>query len=157
MRNILLYEATSVAKPDYLLFLGDGLGDFEQLTYCGDFAHLPSLGVRGNCDFFGRGDAPELREVALANVPIMMMHGHRFEVKSGTDRAAAFAASKQKALLLFGHTHVQAEKRYAVGDTVGGAVVETPLVLFNPGSVASGCYGVITLSAQGVFCEAKCR
>ena len=156
LRSILRIETASSSRyPDYLVFLGDGLREFETLSYCGDVCALPAVAVRGNCDFFGASDMPELRELTLASHRVMMMHGHRFEVKAGTDRAAVFAISKKQDLLLFGHTHVQQEIRYEAGDSVGGIRLEKPLVLFNPGSVRDGRYGVVVLSPDGISCESK--
>jgi putative phosphoesterase len=156
LRNILLCETANPSRrPDYLIFLGDGLREFESLSYSGEFFAFPAVAVRGNCDFFGAIDTPELRELTLAEYRIMIMHGHRFEVKTGTDCAARFAVSKHQDLLLFGHTHVQKEIRYEKGDSVGGVCLEKPLVLFNPGSVSGGCYGVVTLSKDGIACEHK--
>ena len=155
LHSILRRENVTDGRLDYLLFLGDGLRDFEALSYYGEFAMLPALAVRGNCDFFGVSDTPELRELKLADHRIMMMHGHRFEVKSGLERAAAFAISKKQELLLFGHTHVQKETRFSAGDIVGGMRIERPLILFNPGNVSGGFYGVVTLSAEGIVCEHK--
>lgn len=156
LRNILLCETANPSRrPDYLIFLGDGLRAFDALSYCGEFATFPMLAVRGNCDFFGSSETPELREITLAGYRFMMMHGHRFEVKSGVDRAVAFAMSKKQDVLFFGHTHVPCELHYEAGDTVGGIRLEKPLLLFNPGSVTCGCYGIVTVSEAGIFCEHK--
>ena len=107
LRNILLCETANPSRrPDYLIFLGDGLRAFEALSYCGEFATFPMLAVRGNCDFFGSSDTPELREITLAGYRFMMMHGHRFEVKSGVDRAVAFAMSKKQDVLFLYSTLV---------------------------------------------------
>ena len=149
LRDILRREMASSAPPDYFLFLGDGLSEFEALSYDSTFLCLPSLAVRGNCDMFLSEDTPELRELTLAGWHIMMMHGHRFDVKRGTAVASAFARSKKQDLLLYGHTHIPREER-TEAENVGG-----PLVTFNPGSVRDGRYGVVTLLPDGIFCELK--
>ena len=155
LHNILRREISSGAPPDYVLFLGDGLREFDALTYYGEFAMLPALAVRGNCDFFGSSDTPDLRELTLAEHRIMMMHGHRFEVKSGLDRTMSFAAAKKQELVLFGHTHIQKEIRFSQGELVDGMRLDRPLILFNPGNVSGGYYGVVTLSPDGIVCEHK--
>ena len=144
------------SHPDYLLFLGDGLRDIDELAYYGEFAALPVLSVRGNCDFFGASDTPELRELTLGGIRTMMMHGHRYGVKAGVTRAAAFAASKDCDLLLFGHTHIPRNERLEAGQTVGDLVLHKPLVLFNPGSVGySGSFGLVTITDAGISCAHK--
>lgn len=143
-------------RPDYLLFLGDGLREVNEVAYHGEFAALAVLSVRGNCDWFGADDTPDLREIPLGNIRVMMMHGHRFEVKAGTDRAAAFAASRGADLLLFGHTHLAYARRIEAGETVGGVTLAKPLTLFNPGSVGyGGEYGVITVAGERIECVLK--
>ena len=142
LKDILRRELASSEPPDYFLFLGDGLSDFEALSYDSTFLRLPMLAVRGNCDMFLSEDTPELRQLTLSGWRIMMMHGHRFDVKRGTAVASMFARSQKQDLLLYGHTHVPCEVR------------GTP-VLFNPGSARDGRYGVVTLSPDGISCELK--
>ena len=155
LHNVLRYELAKAPRPDFVLFLGDGLDAFDGLAYHGAFSSLALLGVRGNRDFFGSYNTPDLRDFTWGNTHIVMTHGHRFEVKSGLERVAAYGAQNGADLVLFGHTHVQKEIRFSVGDRVGEGTLEKPLVLFNPGSITSGCYGVITLSADGIACEHK--
>ena len=147
LHNILRYEMNSADRLDLVLFLGDGLREFEALSYSGEFAQLPILSVRGNCDFFGSSDTPEFRELTFFGKRIGMMHGHRFDVKCGTDRAAAFALSSGQDLLLYGHTHVPSEIHVPRGN---GA---PSLILFNPGAARGGRYGVVTVCEDGIVCE----
>ena len=154
--EILRCEMASGSRPDMLLFLGDGLRDIEDIAYYSEFAMLPVLSVRGNCDFFGASDTPELRELTMGGIRTMMMHGHRYEVKAGLTRAASFAASRDCELLLFGHTHVPCIERFEAGQTVGGTVLRKPLVLFNPGSVGTdGHCGVVTVTGSDICCVHK--
>lgn len=153
LHQILRCEAVAPKKIDLVVFLGDGLREFDWLSYRGEFAFLPMLSVRGNCDFFRSDDVPELRKLSFYGHRILMTHGHRFDVKSGLSRATAFAASKEIDLLLFGHTHVPKEIRLEKGDTFEGAPVSRPLILFNPGAVESGSYGLVTLSEDKIVCE----
>lgn len=137
-------------RPDYILFLGDGLRDFEAV----ESLALPGvsfLSVKGNCDAFGAQDTPESRMPVIADYRVIMMHGHRFFVKSGLEKAVEFAAEKQTDVLLFGHTHTPFFKRYEKGETVYGVSLEKPLALLNPGSIREGSFGVLKLSEKGVF------
>ncbi len=79
-----------------------------------------------------------------------MMHGHEHGVKSGIERAAAYAAQRGADVLLFGHTHEPMEKYFPVGTRLGEVTLEKPLYVFNPGSLGlprEGCatFGVIEI------------
>jgi len=157
--KILRQEASHPSsRPDYLIFLGDGLREIDELAYYSEFSWLPVLSVRGNCDFFGAADTPELREWTVEGYRVLLMHGHRFEVKAGLSRATAFAVSKGADLVLYGHTHAACETRLSAGDTVNGMTLSRPLVLFNPGSAGyGGEYGIVTLTPAGITCERRIR
>ncbi len=124
--------------PDMLIFLGDGILD---LCRC-ETGDVPVLEVRGNCDvmsIFDSQDIPEERIVNLGGVCIMIMHGHTYSVKYGTETASAHAAQCGADILLYGHTHRRHEKYILAGDRVGDLTLKKPLRLFNPG--AAGGYG----------------
>ena len=140
----------SAARPDYILFLGDGLQSFEELSRY-DLKGAALLAVRGNNDFFASQETPLLREVVFANYRTVMMHGHRFAVKDGVERAVAYAAQCEADLLLFGHTHTPFSKCYEVGETVEGVTLKKPLVVFNPGAVECGSFGSVSLSEKGIL------
>ena len=128
------------SRYDYLLFLGDGLRDIEgvSVTVNGLCA------VRGNCDVFSLGalcDEPTERVLCLDGVKILMMHGHTHSVKSGMERAAAYAYSRGADILLYGHTHVEDNTYFPEGSHIGGVVTERPMYVFNPGSLGEPRYG----------------
>ena len=81
----------------------------------------------------------------------MMMHGHRYGVKSSLSAAAAHAAKEGADVLLFGHTHVFIEKRIPEGTDVCGITLKKPLYLFNPGSVGGyeRSFGCISINSDG--------
>lgn len=136
-------------RPDYLLFLGDGVSDFESLaTY--DLSGASLLAVKGNCDAWGASDLPEIREAVFANYRAVLTHGHRFSVKSDLTEAVRYAAEVQADLLLFGHTHIPHSLCFAAGETVYGVKLQKPLTVFNPGSIHDGSFGVVSLSEQGI-------
>ncbi|OJU13240.1 MAG: hypothetical protein BGN88_02445 [Clostridiales bacterium 43-6] len=124
---------------DYVLFLGDGIRQFEDYSYL--YPEKTFVAVRGNCDFFGR---EKLSETILAgNKRIFMTHGHSYYVKAGLDEAINAAKGQNADILLFGHTHVS---------YVG---YENGLYIMNPGSIAlprrgKPSYGVIDITSAGI-------
>lgn len=122
------------AEPDMdaVLFLGDGLRDFDRAAPFAGHARL--YGVAGNCDYNvlepGEGLA------AFEKVLFFYTHGHMYGVKYDLDTIAQAAKARGADVALFGHTHhACCEERDGV-------------LLFNPGSCGrtySGMdtYGVI--------------
>ena len=129
------------------LFLGDGIGDFMALR-----SHYPALffqGVLGNCDLFGRVGFREEETVPVCGTKILMMHGHRYGVKSGIGAAVAHAAKEGADVLLYGHTHIPAEENVPLSDG-------WYLLAANPGSVGRQydgvChYGILTVTERDVL------
>lgn len=164
-RTEMLRRAAEVhfADPDTagVVHLGDGIEDLSFI----DTGSLPVWRVRGNFEDYmysygSRRDAPASElTFELGGYRIMIMHGHRFDVKRGYERAAAYAASKGADLLMFGHTHTMLEKYLPAGEVLGGAVTEKPLYLFNPGTAGAGfrrSYGVVDLRPEGIVCSHAC-
>ncbi len=101
---------------DALLFLGDGLRDFDENT-------LGLVCVRGNCDTFTLGaDAPTERMFYADGKKLLLMHGHEWGVKSGIERALAHAYTLGADALLFGHTHTPLQRYFPVGSELCGVV-----------------------------------
>ncbi len=130
-------------RYDALLFLGDGLNDFDDA--CG------FVGVRGNCDFqTACGEYPYERTLIFDGVKIFITHGHKYSVKSGTEVLAAHAAALGADIALYGHTHIAREQYFSDGSTVGGELLKKPIYVFNPGSLgeprgAEPSFGVIEI------------
>ena len=132
-----LQEAISrhAATTDAVFFLGDGLRDISRIR--SEFPLIAFYCVLGNCDFGAQGeDNVYERTVSLDGFRFMLMHGHRFHVKSGRETAVAYAKSRGANVLLYGHTHQP-------DDSMDG-----DLYVFNPGSVgeySSGrrTYGIL--------------
>ena len=138
---------------DAILFLGDGLGD---LGYEPSYMSIPVFSVRGNCDSFFSGEVEDELILHFEEYTVMMMHGHRYGVKSSYSAAAAHAANAGADILLFGHTHIPEEKYLPEGEEVCGAKLIKPLRIFNPGSIgtmSAGRYsfGTMTLDKKGVL------
>ncbi len=89
-----------LSESDYIVHLGDMASDanalmraYPEKTYV----------VAGNNDFFG-GLADELA-LEVEERRILICHGHRYGVKSGTERLAAAAKARGCDIALYGHTH----------------------------------------------------
>jgi putative phosphoesterase len=124
---------------DAILFLGDGLGD---LGYDQSFMSLPVFSVRGNCDMFFSGDVEDELILHFEEYTVMMMHGHRYGVKSSLSTLLLNAKSKDADAVIFGHTHIPYDNIHDVGDT--------RIHAFNPGSIGafSSTFGVLNTSGR---------
>ena len=150
-RHELLAELLGRTHADTVLFLGDGLRDLSVVP-----DELTLRAVRGNCDFFAPEDTPDERLEVFGATRILMMHGHRYHVKSGLGAALAAAADRDADVLLYGHTH-RAEITYlAAGDVAGGRVLKKPLIVLNPGSLGQPpdgkpTFGTLTVRQNGIL------
>ena len=113
---------------DGLFFLGDGLGDLEQLRR--QYPDLPVYAVAGNCDY--GSDAPEEGLLTCEGVRFFYTHGHHYNVKYGLLTITLATAQREADVVLFGHTHLPEL------DTFNG------VTLFNPGSVGRPVNGHAT-------------
>lgn len=112
-----MVEAVEAERPQRVFFLGDNYRDGQALAE--GYPELPVELVRGNCDW----DAgPEELLLEAGGVRFLLTHGHRYGVKSGTDRLARAARERGADVACFGHTH---EALNMPGQGVW---------LFNPGS-----------------------
>lgn len=128
-----MIAAAEMVRPDYLIHLGDGWRDMEEL--CARFPDLPYAQVPGNCDF-GHADEPRELILGLEGKTLLLCHGHTLGVKHGLLNAAYRAAEVKADALLFGHTHAP------MIDERGG------IWFFNPGSISAypyPSYGVLEL------------
>ncbi len=149
-------EAVNLHKNtlDCIIHLGDGLYDTK---LCSAYLEgVPLITVSGNHEdatrvFVSGEGAPSELMLNLEGYKLLLMHGHRFGVKAGYERAAAYAHSRGASLLLFGHTHIPFEKFIPEGTMLGDIVTERPMYLFNPGSIASRSCGLIELRHNGVL------
>ncbi|MCI6363090.1 metallophosphoesterase family protein [Intestinimonas butyriciproducens] len=124
--------------PELVLHLGDLCRDIEEIQR--RFPQQTIQNVCGNCDGFT--ETPDQRILRVEGKRILMMHGHRYNVKL-TYASAAYAAREAEAdILLFGHTHIP----YC--EQVDG------LWMLNPGSCGGrgATYGVISLENGEVMC-----
>lgn len=138
MRRLML------ANRDALfLHLGDGAPDF--LSLCRQL-QVGGYAVRGNCDFFGgEGGLSRSLTQTFDGFRFFLTHGDAYNVNWSTERLVWAAKEAGCQVALYGHTHV-GENRYLPAADEN----DTPLYLFNPGSIAlprdgKASYGVIEL------------
>lgn len=123
--------ATVLAECDYIIHLGDMAGDARELMRA---YPEKTYVLAGNNDFFG-GESELVLDAEGRR--IFACHGHRYGVKSGTDRLVAAAKERLCDIALYGHTH-EAEVRE-----------ENGVLLINPGCMTayaphkSYCYLVV--------------
>ena len=120
---------------DALIFLGDGISDFEDaLAENGIRPENPSkeiAAVLGNCDSFLRSVNPLIRE--FDGVRFYITHGAAENVKLGYWGLIEEAKRFDCQAALFGHTHMQT------------CLEKNGIQLFNPGAVARGAYGIVEI------------
>ncbi len=131
-----------VRDADYIVHAGDGAASFPSLVE--RYPTVTPVAVRGNCDL-GAVWLPNEAELTVGNVRILIVHGHKFGVKSSLLPLEAEARRRGFGLVIFGHTHERCE-RYIPGDG-GGA----PLYLFNPGAGLRGEFGVISINGSEIL------
>lgn len=132
-----MIDAMEKERPQRVFFLGDNYRDGEALADA--YPNVPMDLVLGNCDWCA---GPDELLVEVEGVRFLLTHGHRYYVKSRTDRLAEAGRSKGAAVVCFGHTHEALN------------MPDQGVWLFNPGTAGgvrnrSG-YGVITVE-NGTF------
>ena len=113
-------------KPDAIVHLGDYYEDGCDLHE--EYPLIPFYQVPGNCDRYRT--PPHVRDVTVENifgVNMMLTHGHKHWVKSGTELLVRAAQEAGVRAVLYGHTHIPDCRK------------EGALWVLNPG--ASGSWG----------------
>lgn len=96
----LMLDAMEKEHPQRVFFLGDNYQDGQALANA--YPDVPVDRVLGNCDFCA---GPDELLVEAEGVRFLLTHGHRYYVKSRTDRIVDAAKEKGAAVVCFGHTH----------------------------------------------------
>ena len=122
-----------------VIFLGDVVRDTETLYNLS--GGVPVYRVKGNCDMLE--SAPEEQIIDIGGKLILICHGHRYGVKSGYAGFENAALASGVDCALCGHTHRQFYEK--LGD----------VIIANPGSVASGNYGVLTVENDKIDFELR--
>ena len=141
LRRVLTH-AFSRGPVDALVFLGDGLGEWERVSQ--EFLYgrpqLRLYAVKGNNDY-GR-EAPLCQLILVGGANILLCHGHTFHVKSGLYRLEFEAVEKNAQAALFGHTHL------GHLDTAYGCLFLNPGAVCNYGD-SMPVYGEVLVEADG--------
>ena len=119
-----------------ILHLGDFDADGKAL---GEWLRVPVRAVAGNCDTpvyaeerpgigsENEAAGPDFSEtdvlLSLGGRKILLTHGHRHQIKYGSDRLGYYAREREADACLFGHTHIPAI--FMLG----------PVFFMNPGSL----------------------
>lgn len=127
-----------------LLFLGDGLRHLDALRAAAP--NMAIAAVKGNCDTFLDGDAPNECTLEIGGHRIFLCHGHTRMVKFGLGGLISAAKAARADIALFGHTHIAHEEYDA----------ESGIYLFNPGSIGETrdgryTYGILTIDGENLL------
>ena len=149
IKNIDEALSRQIKKPDAILFLGDGLRD---IAYA-DIDGITLFAVCGNCDLYSLIRGIEVEEelvFTLGDKRIMMVHGHKYGVKSGLGYLLSAAASRDVDIVLYGHTHEKYEA-VVLPDNEYGIKTKKPIYVLNPGSIGDyrASWGNITVDPCG--------
>lgn len=117
-----------------VIHLGDGASEAARLA---ESDRRPWHIVRGNCDI--GGDHPRKAIVTLGGKRLYLTHGANERVKYGLLNLSCAAAEAEVDAALYGHTHIAATD------------FDRGILLFNPGSIAAGSYGVLTIDNGGIY------
>lgn len=115
---------------DLVIHLGDTVRDFESLK--ATFPDLRFVGVRGNNDLLSQ-DTPKELFLDLDGIKMLICHGHEYGVKRSTEQLLWRAQAKGADIALYGHTHI------------AETTTEEGIILFNPGAVIEGNFGIIQI------------
>lgn len=130
----------NTAGVDAVIFLGDGLADFEYASRW--LTGKKIAAVRGNCDG-GFNEYPIRTIENFDNKIIYCTHGFSEQVKFGLDKLKTAALYSDATIALFGHTHNPC------------TLYEDGLYMMNPGSVRQNSCGVIDITPRGIMCFTK--
>ena len=125
-------------EAERIVFLGDGEGDFEYIQ--SRHPEWSMTGVCGNCDRFSK--LPEIEELTLGEWKLLLVHGHKFAIKTTYKYVIEEAEKRNCNAVLYGHTHS------AYVDKIDGIWV------LNPGAVMDyrgPRYAVLDLDDDGKF------
>ena len=118
-RTMRMIECVEEENPDMLFHLGDMVEDTRDLHSV--FPDLPLENVCVNNDW--GSNAPIDRIAEVQGIRFFLTHGHRYHVRTTTERIADAARENGCWIALFGHTHESLVESY--GD----------VTVANPGSI----------------------
>lgn len=123
--------------PDVVISAGDYSKDVEELSYV--YENSKYYIVRGNCDYMDHS-TEDILEFELSGKKIFLTHGHLYGVKISYDYLRMEAKDRGNNLCIFGHTHIP-------------YLEEEGMILFNPGAVKDGLYGILEINNDEINIE----
>ncbi len=125
----------------------DKMGEIDLLLHAGDFItdalvmadlhEVPMYAVAGNCDLFAQSQEEE-KVIKVLDHRILLIHGHRQQVKHGLERLKQKAQEAKADICVFGHTHCITKQ------TIEGILFLNPGSPIQPRGSRAGCM-VLTL------------
>ncbi len=112
---------------DLIIHCGDGVGDLFQIDLP---AGVKVVRVLGNVDLSRDLHFDRVEMGTVDSLIFLVLHGDQVGVKSGYSKIRSEAEKYSVNTVFFGHTHNQYFEE------------KNSLVLFNPGSVSQGFYGI---------------
>lgn len=129
----------------YVCHMGDYSSDLSRFEK--KYPNLKMVYVNGNTDYAFYGQVEETISVEPKEgtlKKILVVHGHKFGVKTSYDRLLYYAKEKQVHGVFFGHTHKAA------------CFLQDGVFCMNPGSLVfpvtgTGTYGLVSFTDDGEF------
>lgn len=113
--------------PEIVLFAGDHSTDAIDMSYV--YSDIKFYIVRGNTDYFDK-ETSDKQILEIEKKKILLVHGHRFGVKSYMSDLEREAEEENVDLCIFGHTHIPYYKE------------RDNIIYLNPGALQDGNYAV---------------
>lgn len=113
---------------DMIIHLGDGSRDMSAVNDI--TAGKPICQLKGNCDILSCNFSDKFISFA-DDFKFFACHGHNYNVKISLHSLFYAAKEYDCRFAFYGHTHIPAQEE------------SEGIILFNPGSVTNGCYGIL--------------
>ena len=118
-----LEQAMRGGSVNAVVFLGDGMRDYESLLPALQAQRIDCYAVKGNNDWSSQEETEIM--FSLNGVRIFACHGHARQVKYSTDRLWYAAQEREARVVLYGHTHREKiDLEYGIYFINPGAVCE---------------------------------
>ena len=134
-----------------VIHLGDNAKDLMQFDTA--YPALTFAAVAGNCDFYG--GLPTERVLTIGKNRVLLLHGHKLNVKSNYDRLMYYAQEKEVDACLFGHSHMPFVHVHESVFLLDGEEKRRRIYFMNPGSVSEprggskAGYGILSIDNDG--------
>lgn len=145
----LLYDVISRNRTvDLVIHLGDHSADANEVM--GDFPSIAHFTVAGNCDighYLNNTNYDGCFKIEERRV--FYTHGHKYNVKYGTELLVKQVKMKDADIALFGHTHV------SMSEEKDGVLVINPGSLSSPRDGTVGTYCIMEIDGKNVKYDIK--